>query len=175
MPCQDNGGFSWGFSNLKNAAACPWEEPASVDMFMWFPEVGGGGGRGLGDWGWGVTCGLPGNLQVSLNLIYWNFMKSFFFFKVTYPVSWHIRLKIDENEVFLFQILTVITERPYFHHSIRFMVVSDSIFCKILNSTFSALSVCWLRHCTWYIFCHPECGLSSPFQHGASGAKIGIR
>lgn len=76
MACQDNGGFSCGFSNLKNAAACPWEEPASVDVFMWFPEVGGEGGSGLGGLGWRVTCGLPGNLQVSLNLIYGDFMKS---------------------------------------------------------------------------------------------------
>lgn len=44
-------------------------------------EVAGGGGVGVrvSGWGWRVTCGLPGNVQVSLNLIYWDFMKSFFF------------------------------------------------------------------------------------------------
>lgn len=57
MPYQDNGGFSRQFSNLKNVAACPWEEPASVDMFMWFPEVGGSGwGGGVGGGEWHVEC-----------------------------------------------------------------------------------------------------------------------
>lgn len=63
--------------------------------------------------------------------------------KVTSPVSSHIKLKIDGNEVFLFPTLTPMTQRPYSYHSPCVQVVLNGIFS--LNSKFYlACLVCLL-------------------------------